>query len=114
MTNAELGATPPSHVVGTAEHQTAFAVLALGAMGVVFGDLGTSPLYALQDAFIGAHGMAPTYFLGRETVLSSARPGMARWRERLFGLLMRNARSAASFFQLPPNRVVELGAQVEI
>ena len=65
MTNAELGVTPRSHIVGTAEHRTAFAALALGAMGVVFGDLGTSPLYALQDAFIGAHGMAPT----RENVL---------------------------------------------
>ncbi|MBC8089885.1 MAG: potassium transporter Kup [Phycisphaerae bacterium] len=55
-----------------------------------------------------------TYFLGRETVLSSARPGMARWRERLFGVMLRNSQPASAFFQLPPNRVVELGAQVEI
>jgi KUP system potassium uptake protein len=55
-----------------------------------------------------------TYFLGRETVLASDRPGMALWRERLFGAMARNARSAASYFRLPPGRVVELGAQVEI
>ena len=55
-----------------------------------------------------------TYFLGRETVISGARPGMARWRERLFGVLLRNAQSATAYFGLEPNRVVELGAQVEI
>ena len=55
-----------------------------------------------------------TYFLGRETIISAEKPGMARWRERLFALMMRNARPATSYFGLPPNRVVELGAQVEI
>jgi KUP system potassium uptake protein len=55
-----------------------------------------------------------TYFLGRQTIISSPKPGMARWRERLFGMMMRNARPATSFFGLPPNRVVELGAQIEI
>ncbi len=57
---------------------------------------------------------AVTYFLGREQVLPSNRPGMARWRERLFALMSRNARNATDFFRLPPDRVVELGAQVEI
>jgi KUP system potassium uptake protein len=55
-----------------------------------------------------------TYFLGKETVLATPRPGMALWRERLFSVMSRNARSATSFFRLPPNRVVELGAQIEI
>ncbi len=55
-----------------------------------------------------------TYFLGRETIIPSARPGMAGWRERLFSLMMRNASPATAYFGLPPNRVVELGAQVEI
>jgi KUP system potassium uptake protein len=55
-----------------------------------------------------------SYFLGKETVLSTKRPGMARWRERLFAFMSRNARAATAFFNLPPNRVVELGAQVEI
>ena len=55
-----------------------------------------------------------TFFLGRETLLSTSRPGMARWREKLFIFMSRNARSATSFFGLPPNRVVELGVQVEI
>ncbi|MBC7542658.1 MAG: potassium transporter Kup [Candidatus Sericytochromatia bacterium] len=54
------------------------------------------------------------YFLGRETVLASNRPGMAIWRERLFSVMSSNARSAASFFCLPPDQVVELGAQIEI
>jgi KUP system potassium uptake protein len=55
-----------------------------------------------------------TYFLGRETIIASAKPGMWGWRERLFGLMMRNASPATAYFGLPPNRVVELGAQVEI
>jgi KUP system potassium uptake protein len=55
-----------------------------------------------------------SYFLGRETVLPTGRGRMARWRKRLFILLHRNARSAASFFDLPTNRVVELGGQVEL
>ncbi len=55
-----------------------------------------------------------TYFLGRETLIPSKRPGMALWREHLFTVMSRNARTATSFFGLPPNRVVELGAQVEL
>jgi KUP system potassium uptake protein len=58
--------------------------------------------------------METTYFLGRETLLATEKKGMAIWRERLFAFLSRNARSATSFFHLPPNRVVELGAQVEL
>jgi len=54
------------------------------------------------------------YFLGRETILVTGRRGMARWRERLFVLMTRNAVRATAFFRLPPERVVELGVQVEI
>jgi KUP system potassium uptake protein len=55
-----------------------------------------------------------TYFLGRETILVTGRRGMARWREKLFVLMTRNAVPATSFFRLPAERVVELGVQVEI
>jgi len=55
-----------------------------------------------------------TYFLGRETLIPSKKPGMAVWREQLFAVMSRNARTATSFFGLPPNRVVELGAQIEL
>jgi len=55
-----------------------------------------------------------TFFLGRETLLATDRPGMALWRERLFTVLSRNARRATVFFRLPPDRVVELGAQIEL
>ena len=59
--------------------------------------------------------METTYFLGRETLISSKTTrGMAIWREKLFSAMSRNARPASSFFRLPPNRVVELGAQVEL
>jgi KUP system potassium uptake protein len=60
-----------------------------------------------------AHGlprMEPdtTYFLGRETIIATARPGMAPWRERLFALMSRNATTATAYFGIP-ERVVGLG-----
>jgi len=55
-----------------------------------------------------------TFFVGRETLLATDRPGMAIWRERLFSRLARNARRATRFFKIPPNRVVELGAEIEL
>jgi KUP system potassium uptake protein len=55
-----------------------------------------------------------TYFLGRETLIVTTTPGMAMWREKLFILMARNAVRATTFFRLPPERVVELGVQVEI
>ena len=58
--------------------------------------------------------MDTTYFLGRETLIVTKRPsGMMQWREKLFASMMRNAETAARFFRLPANRVVELGAQIE-
>jgi KUP system potassium uptake protein len=54
-----------------------------------------------------------SYFLGRETLIVTDRPGMAKWREHLFASMARNASSASRFFDLPPNRVVELGSQIE-
>ena len=58
--------------------------------------------------------MDTTYFLGRETLIVTDRPsGIATWREKLFAWMTRNAAGAARFFRLPPNRVVELGAQIE-
>jgi len=58
--------------------------------------------------------MDTTYFLGRETLIVTRRPsGMSMWRDKIFASMMRNAESAARFFGLPPNRVVELGAQIE-
>ncbi len=58
--------------------------------------------------------METSFFLSRQTLLASDKPGMAIWREHLFSWMMRNAESAMDFFKLPTNRVVELGSQVEI
>jgi KUP system potassium uptake protein len=56
-----------------------------------------------------------TFYLGRETVLTASKAaGMARWRKKLFALMHRNAQSATAFFEIPANRVVELGAQIEV
>jgi len=58
--------------------------------------------------------MTTTFFLGRETLLPTGRSAMAKWRKRLYILLARNAPSAAAFFEIPANRVVELGTQLEL
>jgi KUP system potassium uptake protein len=55
-----------------------------------------------------------TFFLGVETLLSTDREGMPQWRERLFAFMSRNAVRATSFFRIPPERVVELGMQIEL
>lgn len=55
-----------------------------------------------------------TYVLGRETLLATERPGMAIWRERLFALLSRNAGRATAYFGIPPDRVLEVGAQIQL
>ncbi len=72
-------------------------------------------------ALSALHGCGPRYrmmdtsfFLARQTLIASDRPGMAIWREKLFAWMLRNAESAMEFFKLPANRVVELGSQVEI
>jgi len=58
--------------------------------------------------------MDTSYFLGRQTLIASSKPGMAIWRERLFAWMVQNAESAMEFFKLPINRVIELGSQLEI
>ncbi|MFN5824808.1 MAG: KUP/HAK/KT family potassium transporter, partial [Sphingomonadales bacterium] len=58
--------------------------------------------------------MHTSFFLSRQTLISSKVPGMAIWREKVFAWMLRNAANAMEFFKLPTNRVVELGSQVEI
>jgi len=67
-------------------------------------EIGGGPFEMIQTSF----------FLSRQTLLSAESPGMAVWRERLFAWMMRNAATPMQFFNLPTNRVVELGSQVEI
>lgn len=58
--------------------------------------------------------MDTSFFLSRQTYLPSHSAGMATWREKIFAWMLRNSESAMTFFKLPPNRVVELGAQVQL
>ncbi|WP_342622202.1 potassium transporter Kup [Pseudomonas alkylphenolica] len=72
---------------------------------------------ALQLCHVPALDFSPmgtTYFLSRETVIPTKRIGMARWREGLFAFLLKNANSNLKYFNLPLNRVIELGTQVEM
>jgi KUP system potassium uptake protein len=71
-------------------------------------------LRACRERDLNIEEERTTFFLSRETVLATPRRGMLMWRERLFAFMSRNSQSATAFFRLPPNRVVELGMQVEI
>ncbi|UVW28846.1 potassium transporter Kup [Massilia sp. H6] len=58
--------------------------------------------------------METSFFIARQTVVSTPDGGMAPWREHLYVMMSRNARAAADYYQIPPNRVIELGTQIEI
>jgi KUP system potassium uptake protein len=58
--------------------------------------------------------METSFFIARQTVISVPGQGMAPWREHLYVAMQRNARTAADYYQIPSNRVIELGTQVEI
>ena len=62
---------------------------------------------------IRARPLETSYYLGRERLLPTGTGRMGRWRKQLFVIMSRNARSATEFFNIPPNRVVELGTQIE-
>ncbi len=69
---------------------------------------------AKKIAPLRAAPLETTYYLGRELILPDGKAPLAHWRKRLYAFMARNARSATEFFSLPPNRVVELGAQLEL
>ncbi len=58
--------------------------------------------------------MKTTFYMGRETLLTTGRSPMMQWRKALFAFMSRNAANPSTFFGIPPNRVVELGAQLEV
>ena len=75
------------------------------------------PVDDLGSLDLDGHSLSPmkvSFFLGRETLIPSRRKGMPVWREHIFATMSLNARTATSFFGLPPNRVVELGTHVEL
>ena len=73
-----------------------------------------SMLEGMRAQGIDLNMMKTTFFLGRETLIPSKRPGMAIWREKLFAMMSRNALRPTDYFRIPANRVIELGMQVEL
>ena len=67
-----------------------------------------------SDSSLQVTERSTTFMLGREMLLPSGPSHMARWRQRLYGLLARNAPSATVCFEIPPNRAVERGAHIEL
>lgn len=67
-----------------------------------------------RDLGVPADKRDTTYFLGRERLLPTGKARMARWRKKIYIFMSRNSRTATEYFAIPPNRVVELGAQLEM
>jgi KUP system potassium uptake protein len=67
-----------------------------------------------RDLGVPADKRDTTYFLGRERLLPTGKARMARWRKKIYIFMSRNSRTATEYFSIPPNRVVELGAQLEM
>ena len=65
------------------------------------------------EAGVKTRRMETTYYLGREQLIPIGSSGLSRWRKKLFSVMSRNAQSATQYYGIPPNRVVELGAQIE-
>ncbi|HEX2717434.1 MAG TPA: potassium transporter Kup, partial [Gemmatimonadaceae bacterium] len=70
-------------------------------------------LEAASAAGLHARPSETSFYLGRERLIPTGRSGMRKWRKKIFSLMSRNARSATEFFNIPPNRVIELGTQLE-
>ncbi len=77
-------------------------------------DVPQALMQAADHSTLSFDPMETTYFVSRETIVSSSKRGMPVWRDRLFAVMHRNAAPANQFFRIPGNRLVELGAQVEI
>ena len=111
LVTIETALTP--YVAGTA--RTTLTDLGDGVSRVLirYGFFESPDVPAALKGFEGIDGRE-TYFLSRQTLVPTRKPGMARWREHLFSAMVRNAEQPMTFFCLPINRVVELGSQVEI
>jgi KUP system potassium uptake protein len=73
-----------------------------------------SALESVKEPGLRFNSMRTTYFIGRETILATRKLGLSAWRGSLFAWMTRNAGDVTSYFCLPPNGVVELGARVEV
>jgi KUP system potassium uptake protein len=73
-----------------------------------------SALESVKEPGLRFNSMRTTYFIGRETILATRKLGLSAWRGSIFAWMTRNAGDVTSYFCLPPNGVVELGARVEV
>jgi KUP system potassium uptake protein len=70
------------------------------------------PALLTESGLLGSSIEHCTFFLGRETLLPAVGGKMARWRQHLFAYMTRNSQRAATFFNVPPDRVMEIGSQI--
>lgn len=77
-------------------------------------DLPAALEQALRKGGLEFNIMETSFFMSRQTLVPTPTAGMAMWREKLFATMSRNASSATAFFKIPTNRVVELGARIEL
>ncbi len=81
---------------------------------VHYGFMEQTPIAADLETHLGVSRLSTIYVLGRESVRSTDLPGMMRWREAIYAVMLRNASDVAAQFKLPDDRVIEVGVRVEI
>jgi KUP system potassium uptake protein len=118
LLNEDIPAVPPSERLSTKVLGGGFYQV-VGRYGFmetpnVPALLASLPPWAIPGPRIELSPMETTYYLGRETLLPTGSSRLAGWRKRLFIIMARNAQTASAFFGLPPNRVVEMGAQIQL
>jgi KUP system potassium uptake protein len=109
VAGADTPRVRPAHRVKTTDLGHGFHQVEL-----CYGFMEATPVADDLAAHLRLEPETTDYFLGRETVRPTDRPGMARWREVLYVLMVRNATDAATYFRLPEERVTEIGIRVEI
>jgi KUP system potassium uptake protein len=109
IAGADTPRIKPEHRVKTTELGHGFHQVEM-----CYGFMEATPVADDLAAHLHLEPESTDYFLGRETVRPTDRPGMARWREILYALMARNAADAAVYFELPEERVIEVGLRVGI
>ena len=71
-------------------------------------------MHQLEHLGVETDPSTTTYFLGRETLLTTGKSRMMTWRKLLFAFISRNIQTPTVYFSLPPDRVIELGVEVEL
>jgi KUP system potassium uptake protein len=113
VVSVDVPVVPPAEALSVEEHDHGFYRL-IARTGFMQTPNVPQLLLRARELGLVCEPSTTSYYLGHESLLTSGPSRMMRWRKALFAFVSRNARSATSYFGIPPGRVVELGMQVDL